>query len=797
MKITAPQQLETNNIAGDFDTIEAGMDASSLPFMLEMLSKSFYSNPIGSIVREITSNCFDSHIEAKVDEPVIIKIALDEEEYISFTDFGMGLSPDRIKKVYMKYFTSTKRDTNEQIGGFGLGSKTPLAYSDYFYITTIVDKIKYSYLFSKGATLPTLDLLSEEPTEDHNGTEIKIYIKNYQDKRLFINALKSQLCYFDNVYFDNCEIDNEYHIYETDLFKFRNIGSYSDEMHICFGKVSYPIDWEQIDEKPVSVSVGVKFNIDELIVTPNREALRYTNEVKELVKARVKATVEELKSMYLKQQKTHTDFFEWYKSKDSRKKILFNVDNPDGSEPDTLYLKGFDDLGKKHQLEILNELDLDASILKDDIYSVIYNRNFQIVNKKITKYKQSYKHCTDFLINNKHHCIFSKDSNFSGIKNYHHGSGVILQRRSTLSIFKYFLDKKGNYHFRKYVQKPKDYSMSNYNYDIGEHFNDEYFDLGYSMKIYKLIKYLREQVEPNIPNYHIEIDEDLKEEYKDYQKENDANLKRKLEGKVHVYDIGRGDDYDWKIQDIENYKGIVIYGFMADKNKLQKALTFAYLRPKFRSRIYNSEENGFLNDKACKVLRISQQNEKYFKNKPNMIHVKNLYGDNKLFRQLASSYKIEMLLGQYLKNYSEYKTESFINFIKEINEPISIIFKELYDYHRSFTTQEDIKYTRAVRKDLKLEILEVAKASNLFDPVIESKIKVIEDYFSGIELLKHIDFNDETLPIILKYLRDNKKKINLEYYCKFIEPEKLGTQLIIDFEPKEAETKFKIITEAA
>lgn len=111
------------NIAGDFESIEAGMDSSSLPFILEMLSKNFYSNAIGSICREITSNCFDSHIEAKVEDAVVITMGNNEEgEFISFKDVGVGLSTERIKKVFMKYFTSTKRNSNEQIGGFGLTS---------------------------------------------------------------------------------------------------------------------------------------------------------------------------------------------------------------------------------------------------------------------------------------------------------------------------------------------------------------------------------------------------------------------------------------------------------------------------------------------------------------------------------------------------------------------------------------------------------------------------------------------------------------------------------------------------
>lgn len=798
MKIGTPQQLDIQNVSGDFQSIEAGMDTSSLPFILEMLSKNFYSNPIGSICREITSNCFDSHIEAGVDEPVIIEMNYDEEgDYISFKDVGVGLSTERIQKVYMKYFTSTKRDTNELIGGFGLGSKTPLAYQDYFYITTIFDKKKYSYLFSKGATLPTLDLLSEEDTEDHNGTEVKIYIKNLSDKNRFVDELRSQLSYFDNVYFIGCNIDNEYQIYETDLFKYRNKDQYSDEMHICFGKVSYPIDWNQINMNTVRVPVGIKFNIDELVVTPNREALRYTDEVKSILIKRIVQTVEELKSLYIAQQVVYTDFFAWHEGKTTRKYLNF------GTEGDRVELIEFNDLGTKHELQILNELGFDKSILEDDIFNKIYNRDYQLSGGKIVKYG-SMRNLTDFLINNRRYCLLSEDTNFSGIKNFYHKNGIILQKRS----LKYIINDIKNRPHQGVVKnafKPKEIkareekirrSNAYVTEEEASNWSSNYFDLGLSVKLYKLVKYLQDQVESQVRKYHIKVDDDLKRQYREYQEQFDLSKKRKLEGKVYIRSISENSDYDWKLQEIEEYKGLVIYGFLDDRRDLEKAVAFCYLRKTLR-KYYDGEddETGEINKQACRIIRISQSNEKHFKNKSNMVYVKNLYGDNKLFRQLASSYRIELLLGDYLKNYTGTNTEGFIDFLKTINQSVGETFEELRAYHKSFTSDTNIYRTKYDRSDLKQEIIQIAEKFNLFDPNIESKIKIIEDYFSGVELLKHVDFNEDTLPVILKYLRDKKKRINLEYYCKIVENG--GGQLIIDFEPKEPVTKFQLITEAA
>lgn len=119
MEIKQLKNLESNNLIGNFDSTKSSIKDQS--FIIELLTKTMYSNPIGSIVREITSNCFDSHIEAKVEVPVIISKEVDgEETFITFRDFGVGLAPDRIKNIFINYGESTKRNDNTLIGGFGL-----------------------------------------------------------------------------------------------------------------------------------------------------------------------------------------------------------------------------------------------------------------------------------------------------------------------------------------------------------------------------------------------------------------------------------------------------------------------------------------------------------------------------------------------------------------------------------------------------------------------------------------------------------------------------------------------------
>ena len=120
------------------------LDGDSQAMIFQMFTGGLYSDPVGTVIREITSNCFDSHVEAGVDSkkvPVIVRLGNDlSGNHISFLDKGMGMSPDRLENIYGTYFKSTKRGTNDQIGGFGLGGKTPLSYTESFYVITVSTK---------------------------------------------------------------------------------------------------------------------------------------------------------------------------------------------------------------------------------------------------------------------------------------------------------------------------------------------------------------------------------------------------------------------------------------------------------------------------------------------------------------------------------------------------------------------------------------------------------------------------------------------------------------------------------
>jgi hypothetical protein len=264
------------------------LDMDSAQILMQMLSKNLYSDEIGSAIRECASNALDSHRRAGVTDPIVVSLRIGDSSSWEFTveDFGVGLNHRDVENIISKYGKSTKRESKNELGMMGLGFKAPLAYCSSFYFIARKSGMERKYMMYEGEDVNTIDLIYSEPTSERDGVKIIIPIKSW-DQHDFSRKIKEQLCYFQDVYFDVEGLDNDFTIHRGEHYQFSEMCD-KDEMHVCLDDVYYPLDFAKIGVDRISIPVGLRFSLqDGLFPTPNREALRYTAEAKDVIKKRI------------------------------------------------------------------------------------------------------------------------------------------------------------------------------------------------------------------------------------------------------------------------------------------------------------------------------------------------------------------------------------------------------------------------------------------------------------------------------------------------------------------------------
>lgn len=135
-----------------------------------------YKYKIRTSLQELISNAQDAQVEAgNADKPLKITIPTKLEPTFKLRDYGTGMTPEVVNKIYCNMGASGSSHTNDKKGGFGIGGKSPLGFCDQYIIKTYVDGKYWFYTVYKNQFNGiNVDLIESGNTTEENGTEIII-----------------------------------------------------------------------------------------------------------------------------------------------------------------------------------------------------------------------------------------------------------------------------------------------------------------------------------------------------------------------------------------------------------------------------------------------------------------------------------------------------------------------------------------------------------------------------------------------------------------------------------------------
>lgn len=187
MQVSQIEDSITHAVIGQSESVSMGVSDSAA--LMHILSSTLYTFPKLAMVRETMCNGWDAHISAgKTDTALEVTLS---QTALVIQDFGFGIPHNKIGEIYGVYGNSTKRDDSTTTGGFGLGSKSPFAYTDNFEVISCHEGVKTIYRISKSSAekggKPAINTIISVPTTE-TGITVTIAI-NEKDMSEFSNLI--------------------------------------------------------------------------------------------------------------------------------------------------------------------------------------------------------------------------------------------------------------------------------------------------------------------------------------------------------------------------------------------------------------------------------------------------------------------------------------------------------------------------------------------------------------------------------------------------------------------------------
>ena len=275
--------------------------------IFSFLSNFLYKDKERSVITELCSNALDAHKMLDKDStPIRVHLPTEFQKEFRVRDFGPGLTEAQVHEFLTKYGASSKNESNDFIGGFGIGSKSPAAVTDTWTINSFNNGYETSYLIHVNERgIPSINTLYKMPTTD-SGLEVVVPTKTVAPwHTAAINVFEvydvmpelkhasnpinkkefSKIDGLDLIMFDNNSSDMRYY--------------HRREIDVIMNRRLYKLDTKKIGlDETFEYQCYLPFDTSELSVSLSREDLQYDTKTISKIKSRFEAINGALQSLW-------------------------------------------------------------------------------------------------------------------------------------------------------------------------------------------------------------------------------------------------------------------------------------------------------------------------------------------------------------------------------------------------------------------------------------------------------------------------------------------------------------------
>jgi hypothetical protein len=279
---------------------EAAFRIEANPVMFEILSSRIYTDVPFAIVRELSTNARDAHVEAgNGSKPFDVHLPTFFDAYFSIRDYGTGIAAEDIVDVYTVFGASTRRISNDFTGCLGLGSKTPFAYTDQFTVTVFQDGKKRVYSCLKNEeNMPACISMGETDTDEPNGLMVQISI-DHDDIDKFIDAAHRVYRFFDirpNITGAELEFPVIDPIMEGEGYQLY-VDRYGlpAQVNVIMGQICYAAAAKVEHNLAYDATLVIEVETGDVSIAASREELQYNDHTNKNLQRIVTEAVEDIK----------------------------------------------------------------------------------------------------------------------------------------------------------------------------------------------------------------------------------------------------------------------------------------------------------------------------------------------------------------------------------------------------------------------------------------------------------------------------------------------------------------------